>query len=122
MEEDIRKKFGEKIQMLMLKKGKKQSDLSKELNIPDSTISDWCLGKVYPRLDRIMLLAKYFNIECSCLINNFEEDYIPKSKVKQKIEKLKILEENPKEAKHYVDWYSRRITALQELLEDDEYV
>ena len=66
MEEDIeqiKRTFSKKLQRLMLEKNKKQSDLSRELNIPDSTISDWCLGKVYPRPEKIMLLAKYFNIE-----------------------------------------------------------
>lgn len=47
-----------------------------------------------------------------------KEDYIPKSKVREKIEEYRYLMQNPKEAEHYVAWYGRRIDILQELLEE----
>ena len=49
------------------------------------------------------------------------ENSIPKKKIEDKIKELKRLKENPKEAEHYVAWYSRRIEYLQELLEDKSY-
>ena len=68
MEEEIKKIFGKKLQILLIKKGKRKSDLCRELNIPNSTFSDWCSGKVYPRLDKMLLLSEYFNMEYDDLV------------------------------------------------------
>ena len=43
-------------------------ELSKSLDIPYSTLSDWVNGNKYPRIDKIELLANYFNIDKSDLI------------------------------------------------------
>lgn len=71
MEEDverIKRNFGIKLRIIMIKKGKRPMDLSRELKIPQSTISDWCSGRVYPRLEKMLLLAKYFNMEYNDLV------------------------------------------------------
>jgi transcriptional regulator with XRE-family HTH domain len=60
--------FGKKLQILMIRKGLKKSDLSRETNIPYTNISDWCLGKVYPKLQSIVLLAEYFNVKYDDLV------------------------------------------------------
>jgi len=53
------------------------TDISKDLNIPYSTVNDWYNGKKYPRIDKISLLADYFNINTNDLTkehtNNKEE-------------------------------------------------
>ena len=46
-----------------------------------------------------------------------EKDYISKDKIKDKIEEYRYLMRNPKEAKHYVAWYGRKIDILEELLQ-----
>lgn len=49
------------------------------LDIPASTFSDWLNAKKYPRIDKLELLANYFNIKKSDLIEdkyknqNFDE-------------------------------------------------
>lgn len=45
-----------------------RNDLVDDLNIAYMTISDWINGKTYPRIDKIELLAHYFQIEKSDLI------------------------------------------------------
>lgn len=45
-------------------------DICKTLDIPASTFSDWLNAKKYPRIDKIELLANYFNIQKSDLIEN----------------------------------------------------
>lgn len=45
-----------------------RNDLVDDLNIAYMTISDWINAKTYPRIDKIELLAHYFQIEKSDLI------------------------------------------------------
>ena len=50
-----------------------QTDRNKicnELDIPASTFSDWLNAKKYPRIDKIELLANYFNIKKSDLLED----------------------------------------------------
>ena len=44
-----------------------QTDLSKTLNIPEMTVSNWMNAKTYPRVDKIQLLADFFGIQKSDL-------------------------------------------------------
>ena len=46
--------------------------LSDDLNISYTTLCEWVSGKKYPRIDKIELLAKYFGVTKSHLI---EENY-----------------------------------------------
>lgn len=45
-------------------------DLSQELNIPYTTVTDWINGKTYPRKDKVELLAKYFGVEKTDLVED----------------------------------------------------
>ena len=49
-----------------------RNELCKKLNIPYSTLADWLNAKKYPRIDKIEILADYFNIQKSDLIENNE--------------------------------------------------
>ena len=42
--------------------GKTQQDLIKDLNISSSTLSQWVNGKMFPRMDKVEMLAQYFHI------------------------------------------------------------
>ncbi|HEY9571253.1 MAG TPA: XRE family transcriptional regulator [Metalysinibacillus sp.] len=59
--------------------GKTQTDISRELNIPETTMSNWIRGNTYPRTDKVQLLADYFGVRRSDLteersvINNVTE-------------------------------------------------
>lgn len=45
-----------------------RNDICKILDIPYTTLSDWLNAKKYPRIDKIEMLANYFGIEKSDLI------------------------------------------------------
>lgn len=45
--------------------GVTQADLVAKFGITASTVSDWCNGKKYPRVNKIQLLADYFGISRS---------------------------------------------------------
>ena len=49
-----------------------RSQLSESLGISYSTISDWVNGKAYPRIDKIEMMANYFGINKSDLVEDKE--------------------------------------------------
>ena len=62
--------FAENLQYYMSLHDKDRNDICNILDIPYSTLSDWLNAKKYPRIDKIEILANYFTIEKSDLIEN----------------------------------------------------
>ena len=56
---------------------KNAADICRDLDISASTFSDWLNAKKYPRIDKIEMLANYFNIQKSNLIENKEDSPSP---------------------------------------------
>ena len=52
-------------------------ELSNKLNIPYNTFGDWYNAKVYPRIDKIEMLANHFNILKSDLTEIKAKNKIP---------------------------------------------
>lgn len=52
---------------------KNRSDVCRDLDIPYSTFTDWCNANIYPRIDKIEMLANYFDIKKSDLVENKEK-------------------------------------------------
>lgn len=48
--------------------GKTQKEISIVVGVASSTFNDWMMGKKYPRIDKIEILADYFGILKSDLI------------------------------------------------------
>ena len=48
--------------------GKTQKDVAAAIDVPPSTFNAWLKAKKYPRIDKIEMLANYFNILKSDLI------------------------------------------------------
>lgn len=48
--------------------GKMQKELAEVVGVAPSTFNDWCKAKKYPRIDKIEILANYFGIQKSDLI------------------------------------------------------
>lgn len=48
--------------------GKSQRDIAEVIGVSPSTFNEWVKGKKYPRIDKIEMLANYFRIEKSDLI------------------------------------------------------
>lgn len=53
--------------------GHTQTDIARKLNIPEMTMSNWLNAKTYPRVDKIQLLADFFNIRRSDLTEDKTE-------------------------------------------------
>lgn len=74
MSEDYYKKiFSKNLKKYMDLHGKTQTDLINDLGFNKSAVSTWCNGARLPRMDKVDLLAKYFNINRSDLIEEKEE-------------------------------------------------
>ena len=51
-----------------------QRELARNIGVSPSLVCDWCNGRAYPRMDKIQLLADYFKIDKSNLV---EDEYVP---------------------------------------------
>ena len=60
--------FSANLNKLIETSGKSRNEICKDLNIAYSTFSEWVNGKKYPRIDKIELLADYFGVKKSNLI------------------------------------------------------
>ena len=59
--------FAKNLKALLQQNDTTQQDLVTRFGITASTVSDWCTGKKYPRVDKIQLLADYFGVSRSRL-------------------------------------------------------
>lgn len=62
--------FANNLNFYMEKKGIDRNTLCADLNLKYTTVRDWLKGITYPRIGKIELLANYFNINKSDLIEN----------------------------------------------------
>lgn len=65
--ERMKKTFSENLKRLLDKKGLTQTDMARNLNIPETTVSNWIKASTYPRPDKIQLMADFFNVRRSDL-------------------------------------------------------
>ena len=63
------------LQYYMEKSGKNQKELSEIVGVSTSTFNDWVKAKKYPRIDKIEMLANYFRILKSDLIEEKTEEH-----------------------------------------------
>ncbi|NBH72163.1 XRE family transcriptional regulator [Clostridiaceae bacterium] len=67
-EESYKKIFSRNLNYYMKINDKTQSDLVNDLNFNKSAVSTWCNGTRLPRMDKVEILAQYFKINRSDLI------------------------------------------------------
>lgn len=67
--------FATNLKRYMALNEKSRKDLSEALEISYYTVTDWVNGKKYPRMDRIEMLANYFGILKSDLIEEKTEEH-----------------------------------------------
>ena len=67
-ENDYKQIFSKNLKHYMNLSHKNQTDLMRDLNLSSSTVSNWCTGTKLPRMNKVQMLADYFGIEKSDLI------------------------------------------------------
>ena len=73
--------MSQNIQRLMEKHGKDRNDICRDLGFKYTTFTDWVNGNTYPRIDKIELMANYFNVSKSELVESHTNDSQVKSVV-----------------------------------------
>lgn len=94
----LRQIFSANLNYYMELTKKSRDDICRALNIPYMTVSDWCRGFKYPRMDKIEKLANLFGIKMIDLIEEKNFDDLPekdeiweiRAKLRQRPE-LKVL-------------------------------
>jgi transcriptional regulator with XRE-family HTH domain len=67
MPDNAREIFVRNLRYLMDARGITQADICRELNMSSTTVSDWCTGKKYPRVDAMQRLADLLGVLFSML-------------------------------------------------------
>ncbi len=60
--------LADNLNRLLHQKNMTRHELSDALDIPYSTLCSWCNGTLYPRIDRIEMLATFFGVSKSDLV------------------------------------------------------
>lgn len=67
--------FAENLNYYMKANGKSRRDISETLGISYYTVTDWVKGKKYPRMDKVEMLANFFGILKSDLIEDKPKEH-----------------------------------------------
>ena len=72
--EDIKATFSKNLKRYLDINGKQPVDLVNDLGLPFSTVSNWLNAQKMPRMGKVELLAQYFGIEKSDLLEEKSEE------------------------------------------------
>lgn len=75
------------IQYYMDKYGKSRNDMCEALGVKYTTFTDWVKGNSYPRIDKIELMANYFGIAKSDLVEERSKNSMLSSKDERDIKR-----------------------------------
>lgn len=95
-----KKIFAKNLNYYMNINKKSRIDVCRDLEIPYSTFTDWCNANIYPRIDKIELLANYFEIQKSDLVERKDmnnstisnEKYLEETVKKYGISSIELLD------------------------------
>ena len=90
MADDAREIFVRNLAELMRRRGVSQADIVVNLGVTSATVSNWCTGKKYPRIDVMQKLADYLQVGLSALTT---EDGL---KMVADMDRLEALHQNPR--------------------------
>lgn len=62
--------FSRNLKRHLDKSGKLQKEVAKAVGVSTGTFCDWIKGRAYPRMDKVQLLAEFFGIKMSDLVEN----------------------------------------------------
>lgn len=95
---ESKKIMAENIERLMDKKGVSNQQLCDDLNIKYTTFLDWKKGVTYPRIGKVEMLADYFGVKKSDLIEErITEDDIEEANAVARISRYAMNNERYKE-------------------------
>ena len=80
--------------------GKTQKEVAKDVGVSTGTFCDWVKGRSYPRMDKVQLLAEYFGVNKSDLV---EDVYLAKESISAtEQEIIDLFHKVPEEKREFV--------------------
>ena len=89
--------FAKNLRYYMESRGKNQKELAEIVGVSAPTMNDWLKAKKYPRIDKIDMLADYFGILKSDLIEEKEQPTEYDGLSEELVELIGILKELPQD-------------------------
>lgn len=89
-EDEQRRIFSRNLNYYINQTGKQQKEIAQTLGFSHKTFNSWCVGRILPRTGKVQIIADYFGIDKSDLL----DDKIPqktntvKAEIKKKIDLL----------------------------------
>ena len=90
MPDNTRAVFVKNLNELMRRRGKTQADIVVELGVTSATVSNWCTGKKYPRVDAMQRLADFLGVSMSALVSETGMQTVDDA------DRLEALHQNPR--------------------------
>ncbi|HEN0239808.1 TPA: helix-turn-helix transcriptional regulator [Streptococcus agalactiae] len=117
MSQNNKEIFSKNLNCLMNSKGVDRNQLCSDLNLKYTTVRDWQKGITYPRIGKIELLANYFNVNKSDLIENKTSTPLSSSPTPKILELDRSLKEP-----HHGEWisYGDKLLEQQNTVEDSK--
>ena len=84
--------FAKNLSYYVIRSGRDQREIAEVIGVAPSTFNEWVKAKKYPRIDKIEMLANYFGILKSDLIEEHNEENKAPSKPELTEGEEKILE------------------------------
>lgn len=75
-EKEIQKIFSRNLTFWLNERNKTQADLYKKMKVSSATASDWCNEKIIPRVDKLVVIADWLNIELSDLLEDKKRNHL----------------------------------------------
>ena len=85
MSDTLNEIFIKNLRYLMEVKDVSQTEISQALSVSSSTVSDWCNGKKFPRVDKLQRIAELLGVHVSMLTT---EDGLKDYEDQQRLEAL----------------------------------
>lgn len=77
--------FARNLKRYLENSNKKQNEVARAVGVSTGTFNDWMKCRTYPRMDKVQLLAEYFGINKSELV---EDVYVAKETISEKDQKV----------------------------------
>ena len=82
--------FAKNLSYYVRRSGRDQKEIAEIVGVAPSTFNEWVKGKKYPRIDKVEILANYFGILKSDLIEEKEQKNTPEELVLNEGERMLI--------------------------------
>ena len=89
--------FTRNLKKFLQESGKTQKEVADAVGVSYGTFCDWTKGRAYPRMDKVQLLADFFEVRKSDLV-----DDIPDDEYKEDQKVLDLYHQVPKEKREFV--------------------